>query len=324
MRFGIAQLRCVINRGVGSSPGLPSGVQAATTAPDGGQVHTRTARERQAVRGFTEARSAPAPLVLSARPDDVLRNVDRRFLTVDERRRSGALRHPADRDAYLAAHLLVRCCAARLTGEPTETLELVQRCSECGSGRHGKPSLRGLPHVQVSLAHTRGAVVAGAAWGPIGVDVESLATRGADTGGMAYVLTCAEIGQVQSSADPPTAFLRHWVRKECLVKIGVITLDTMRQVDLTAATEETTPGGRAEYRYGTVHVVDWLDPLLGAVLAVAGSEPPVIGSFPRDDRGQSPAGAADRPFRSSDADADVELEPLVVLGNQCCPDSQPT
>jgi 4'-phosphopantetheinyl transferase len=128
------------------------------------------------VRGFTERRSAPAPLVPSARPHDVLKNVDRGILTVDERRRSAAMHHPADRDT-----------------------EAVQRCSECGSGGHGKPSMSGLPVVRISLAHTRGAVVAGAAWGPVGVDVESLATHDADTGGMAWALTGAEVGQVQSS-----------------------------------------------------------------------------------------------------------------------------
>src|SRR3954465_8806288 len=109
-------------------------------------------------------RTLLGPLVVTAAAAGVLRTADPSMLTVDERLRYAALRRPADRDAFLASHLLVRRCAAALTGRAPETLELVQVCGECGSRGHGRPLLAGVPDVHVSLAHTRGVVVAGAGW----------------------------------------------------------------------------------------------------------------------------------------------------------------
>jgi 4'-phosphopantetheinyl transferase len=220
--------------------------------------------------------------VLAARPADVLHVVGDRFLTPPERRRAGALRHRDDRDAYVAAHALVRECAAQLAGFDAGSLEVVQRCPECRAAGHGKPFLRGHQDVHLSLAHSRRAVVAGAGWAPVGVDVEDVDGTGASTtdpGFMASVLTPAEMDGVRSAAEPHLAFLRLWVRKESLVKLGVVTLDTVRHVNLRGG----PPGAgddRPESRYGSLHVIDWVDPILGAAFAVAAAEPPVVGTFP--------------------------------------------
>src|SRR3712207_175671 len=219
-----------------------------------------------------------APLIVLARPEDVLRGGDERLLTTREQRRAGALRHRADRDAHIAAHLLVRHCAAALTGRPVESLELVQECPECGSTEHGRPSIAGLPELHVSLAHTRGAVVAGADRRPIGVDVEGLRTTDLDPAVLAATLTTAETARVRSASDPPLAFLRHWVRKECLVKLGVATLDELSRVELEPATEQDGERGRTYSRFGVLHLVDWFEPTLGVAVAAAAHGPLVVGS----------------------------------------------
>jgi 4'-phosphopantetheinyl transferase len=219
-----------------------------------------------------------APLILLARPEDVLRVGNEHLLTSREQRRAGALRHRADRDAHVAAHLLVRHCAATLTGQPVESLELVQECAECGSTEHGRPSIAGLPELHVSLAHTRGAVVAGADRRPIGVDVEGLRATDLDPTVLASTLTAAETARVRSASDPSSAFLRHWVRKECLVKVGVVTLDELSRVELDPTTERDGEGGRTHGRYGPLHLVDWFDPTLGVAVAAAAHGLPVVGA----------------------------------------------
>jgi 4'-phosphopantetheinyl transferase len=218
------------------------------------------------------------PLVVLARPEDVLRAGGEHLLTPRERQRAGALRHRADRDAYVAAHQLVRHCAAALTGRPVDALELVQECADCGSTEHGRPSIAGVPGLHVSLAHTRGAVVAGADRRPIGVDVEGARTRDLDPAVLAHTLTRAEAARVRAANDPPSAFLRHWVRKECLVKLGVVTLDELSRVELDPATEQDAGEGRTRSRFGLLHLLDWFDPTLDVAVAAAAHGPPVLGS----------------------------------------------
>jgi 4'-phosphopantetheinyl transferase len=216
------------------------------------------------------------PLVVLARAGDVLRAGGEHLLTPRERQRAGALRHRADRDAYVAAHQLVRHCAAALTGRPVETLELVQECADCGSTAHGRPSIAGVPELHVSLAHTRGAVVAGADRRPIGVDVEGARTRDLDPAVLAHTLTAAEATRVRTANDPPSAFLRHWVRKECLVKLGVVTLDELSRVELDPTTEQDAGEGRTRSRFGPLHLLDWFDPTLDVAVAAAAHGPPVL------------------------------------------------
>jgi 4'-phosphopantetheinyl transferase len=225
------------------------------------------------------------PLVHAAGTDVVLRALDRRLLTADERRRCARLRQPADRDARMAAHLLVRWSAAQLTGQSMETLEIVQRCPSCGSADHGRPSVASLPAVHVSFARTRGAVVAAAGWDPVGVDVESARPRERlGDSALSLGLTDAEIARVQSAQEPAMAFLRHWTLKECLVKAGVATLDTLPRVELDLSSTGRTTDGRSRTRYGSLHLLDWFDPGLDAVVAAAGARPPVVGHLPVDGR----------------------------------------
>lgn len=219
-----------------------------------------------------------APLIYLARPTDVLRGGGEHLRAPSERHRAGSLRRGHDRDAYIAAHLLVRHCAAALTGRPVEALTLVQQCAECGSTDHGRPSIEELPDVHVSLAHTSGAAVAGADRQPIGVDVERAPANGLDPAVLGLALTPAERSRVLGAADPSAAFLRHWVRKECLVKVGAITLDELSRVDVGPASADAAAGRGTRDRFGALHLTDWFDAALGVVVAAATARPPAIGT----------------------------------------------
>ncbi|OII61500.1 hypothetical protein BJP40_05125 [Streptomyces sp. CC53] len=181
------------------------------------------------------APAAPTPLALVRATADVLPLLDTVVLAPYERDR--AARHPAgqQRDDYLAAHVLVRLCAARYLGVDPATLVLGQHCTGCGGEDHGRPFLRGLPGVGVSLSHTRGAVAAAAGHGPVGVDVEDAAGAVFSPRVAARVLAPAELSAVRADPDPARAFLRLWVRKESLVKVGATTLGGLRGFDLTAS-----------------------------------------------------------------------------------------
>ncbi|MFC8722104.1 4'-phosphopantetheinyl transferase family protein [Kitasatospora sp. NPDC057198] len=163
-----------------------------------------------------------------ARPD-----ADERLLTGYERERLGRFRRDTDRDDYLAAHLLVRYCAAAHLGTDPAAIAFGQRCPGCGSGVHGRPYLTDRPGTHLSLSHTNGVIAAAAAPVPVGVDVEHLGPRHDDPTALRHVLTPAEAALVRGHADPTAAFLRLWVRKEALIKLGRTTLDSLAELDLS-------------------------------------------------------------------------------------------
>lgn len=183
-----------------------------------------------------DAYEGDGPLVVASASGEVLRHPEAggHLLTALEQRRASRFHHESGRIDFTAAHILVRLCAARLLGIPAAGLTLAQHCPGCGTDEHGKPYLIGLPDVHVSLSHTRGVVAAAAGWQPVGIDVE-LPQRGGPAVGVAErVLTEGELHQVRAQADPSRAFLRQWVRKEAMIKIGRATLDTLDRLDLSA------------------------------------------------------------------------------------------
>lgn len=229
---------------------------------------------------LARVRWAPArrPLVVVATPAEVLADTDVGLLDAAERQRSAFLRDPADRAAYVAAHLLVRRCAAALSGRPVADLVVQQWCADCGTAGHGRPSIAGSPELHISWAHTRSAVVAAASWHPVGVDVETLPPNGSGTGRFPG-LAPAERWQLRSAADPSLLALRHWVRKECLVKAGVVSLDGAHRVDLSRVVERHDRAGRSVGRYRGLRLVDWRDPVRRALVAVAGAGVPMVRSL---------------------------------------------
>ncbi|MFJ5232253.1 4'-phosphopantetheinyl transferase family protein [Kitasatospora sp. NPDC088391] len=176
------------------------------------------------------------PLAVLATTADVLArpDADERLLAPYERERAGRFRRAADRDDYLAAHLLVRFCAAAQLGVDPADLAFGQRCPGCGSDAHGRPLLTDRPGTWLSLSHTNGIIAAAAAPVPIGVDVEHLGPRTTDPASLGHVLTPAEAALVRAHPEPTRAFLRQWVRKEALIKLGRATLDSLPGLDLSA------------------------------------------------------------------------------------------
>ncbi|GGQ20421.1 4'-phosphopantetheinyl transferase family protein [Streptomyces virginiae] len=177
------------------------------------------------------ALAGPTGAVLAAAGDV------RELLTRTELDRAGALRSAGDRDDFLAAHALVRLCAGRLLGRPAQGLTVVQSCGSCDRP-HGRPRLAEAPGTGVSLAHTRGWVAAAAADGPVGVDVEAVGAGDVDWRTAQAVCTEEELAALRADTHPRRAFLRQWVRKESLVKVGVGTLDEPARLDVPVYGQE--------------------------------------------------------------------------------------
>jgi 4'-phosphopantetheinyl transferase len=170
-------------------------------------------------------------------------------LTPLERRRRDRLVRPADREAYAAAHGLVRECAAELLGLAPGAVVLAQTCPTCGGTGHGAPRLVGHAEVAVSLSHTDGYVAAiaatrlGQATGRstgrrpgrgdsagraprVGIDVERVRDVPADA------FSARERRWVAAASDAPAAGTTLWVRKEALVKSGLLDLDGLADCDV--------------------------------------------------------------------------------------------
>jgi 4'-phosphopantetheinyl transferase len=199
-------------------------------------------------------------LVLVAGTDEVLAHpglgeAPMAMLTAAEAERAHRFRFDADRRDFVAAHILLRLTAARVLGTGAAELTVVQHCGSCG-GPHGRPWLAGYPGTYLSLAHTRGAVVAAAGPGPVGVDVERTDRRGpgAEPALLARTMTPAEGAEIMADPDPSLAFLRLWVRKESLVKVGATTLGDLDQLDLSPLGVGPAPG---PLRFGDWHLLDW-------------------------------------------------------------------
>ena len=219
---------------------------------------------------------AEGPVVLAGPTDEVLSLVGltETALRPGERDRADALRRPADRRDFVAAHLLVRVCAAHLLRLPAQQIQIVQRCASCG-GDHGQPSVPGAPQIGVSLSHARGHVAAAAGAGPVGVDIEPVVDAGIVPELAGSVLAAGERAALTGLAEPAAAaaLTRQWVRKEALVKIGVLTLDSFAELDLSGLPIGPPPRGHtacwAVPGLDGVHLVDWVDPradVYGAVV----------------------------------------------------------
>lgn len=132
-------------------------------------------------------------------------------LGTEERARAASFRVRADRNAYVAAHVLL----ARLAGEVTGKEPASWRFEP---DARGKPHLAGLDEkLYASLSHTRGAVAVGLCRDvELGVDIETRFDAFADLAG--DVLTAREQQAVFTSDDPAQGFTRLWTRKEALTK----------------------------------------------------------------------------------------------------------
>ena len=163
-------------------------------------------------------------------------DTDLGLLTSAERGRHERLVAEADKQAYAAAHVLVRECAAELLGAARGEIVIEQRCARCGSVEHGAPSVADAA-VQVSLSHARGQVAAVAATRRCGIDVERV-SRGPDR-----ALSPREVAWVTGQEDAAYAFTRLWVRKEALVKAGHGSMAAAQRLDVL---DEDGPADQVE------------------------------------------------------------------------------
>lgn len=171
-------------------------------------------------------------------------------LTEAEGVRHQRLRFASDRNAYRAAHLLVRACAGELLGVAPRLVRVEQACLRCGKPGHGRPSIVGEPGITVSLSHTRGFVAAVAATVGCGIDVEAVATAIPRT-----AVTTRERAWLDARPDPLRAFTQLWVRKEALVKAGVA--DDPASIDVLADDAVPGPAGR----FGEFTLTGWSGPV---------------------------------------------------------------
>ena len=187
--------------------------------------------------------------------------VDLGLLTAAERARHERLVTEADKQAYAAAHILVRECAAELLGAAREEIVIEQRCARCDSTEHGAPSVAGAAAVRVSLSHTRGQVAAVAAGRRCGIDVEKV-SRGPDR-----ALSPREAAWVAGQEDAAYAFTRLWERKEALVKAGHGSMAAAQRLDvLSEGPSGDVPAGQV----GEVRLTQWEGSgFLGAVAICA-------------------------------------------------------
>jgi 4'-phosphopantetheinyl transferase len=167
-----------------------------------------------------------------------------RVLTPTERVRAGRFRREQDASDFVAAHLLARECAGTQMQRPPAEIIVRQSCSGCGRTDHGAPFVAGASGVAVSLSHSRGVVAAAAVAGVVGVDVERRGRRRPAETLLASVLTADELAHLRTASGRSLAFLRLWVRKEALVKLGDAELDRLDERDVLDLGATTADGRR--------------------------------------------------------------------------------
>ncbi|MDQ4114010.1 MAG: 4'-phosphopantetheinyl transferase superfamily protein [Actinomycetota bacterium] len=188
-------------------------------------------------------------------------DADLGLLTTAERARHERLVADADKQAYAAAHVLVRECAAELLGTAREEIVIEQRCARCDSTEHGAPSVAGAESAWVSLSHARGQVAAVAATRRCGIDVEKV-SRGPDR-----ALSQREVAWVAGQDDAAYAFTRLWVRKEALVKAGHGSMAAAQRLDVLSG---GLSGDAPADRIGRARITQWEGSgFLGAVAICA-------------------------------------------------------
>jgi 4'-phosphopantetheinyl transferase len=157
-----------------------------------------------------------------SKPTDMARSPSERFATLSatERRRLAGIRDSQAAADYLAGRSLARSVLASYAGCDPGALTFDRTCRHCG-GSHGKPtvSLAGRT-VDFSLSHAAGvAVLAVTSGDDVGIDIEPLRLSERD-GVVAEALrgTLSEAEATGVGLESGYNLLRHWTRKEALLK----------------------------------------------------------------------------------------------------------
>lgn len=221
---------------------------------------------------------AVGPLAAVASTDEVLRHplAGQHLLNAGERGRVARFHREGARRDFVAAHLLVRLCAGQLLGIAPTEVAFAQYCPACRGTDHGRPLLTDRPDVHLSLSHADGVVAAAAGHVPVGIDVERRArARGTDV--MQRVLTAAELDLVTAHSDPDYAFLRQWVRKEALIKVGRADLDSLGVLDLSALPLDAEG---IPLRFEDLYVMDLTDCRRDALVTAVSATPARLKTAP--------------------------------------------
>jgi 4'-phosphopantetheinyl transferase len=177
-------------------------------------------------------------------------------LTPTERQRAAAFAFDSDRDNFVAAHVLARVAVAHLVGAEAADITLIQRCSVCGAA-HGSPRVSDHSEVSVAWSHTRGYVAAAAGWVPTAVDVEAGDRLLVSEALARSVLADDELAGLAAAADPASYFLRQWVRKECLIKRGLIELDDLATTSFASLPIPMPGDGLVQRRWNDLELLEW-------------------------------------------------------------------
>ncbi|MFE0678033.1 4'-phosphopantetheinyl transferase family protein [Streptomyces sp. NPDC058867] len=174
--------------------------------------------------------------------------LDESVLDAVERRRAAALRRPAERALYVAAHSALRRVLSAYTGVAAPALRMVrQPCPRCGEP-HGRPAVAGPAGtgVHFSLSHSDGLALLALAPAPVGADLqrvpEARVVREASRS-----LHPSERGQLDSlpAEARPAAFARCWSRKEAFLKArgDGLSLRALREVYVGSGARPSGPAG---------------------------------------------------------------------------------
>ena len=165
-----------------------------------------------------------------------------------ERERLSRFQSQQAEQDFVAAHWLGRQALGAATSTDPRSWTLAQSCRRCGAS-HGPVHVSAAPRGHdadwhLSLSHSRGVVGAAVARCPVGVDLERRWERhwAEDVADLAY--SAAERRLLDEEADPgrAAALARlFWTRKESLVKLGRLSLDTLASTDVSGLPEPQSP-----------------------------------------------------------------------------------
>lgn len=149
-------------------------------------------------------------------PDSAAIVALRPLLDAYEQTRAERFRQAADRDAYIAAHALLRTMLSRFTGVGPATLRFL-------IDENGKPSLdpaQGPTDLHFSLSHTRGLVACAVGRPcPVGIDVEAWREPAPIELAARYFAPAeARLVAERAPAERSAAFYRLWTLKESYLK----------------------------------------------------------------------------------------------------------
>ncbi len=141
-------------------------------------------------------------------------------LSEAEQEHARRLREPADRERFLASHLLLReLLGVRLGLAPRQLLFRRATCPACGD-QHGRPVLAWpAADVHFSLSRRGDIVLVAIAETAVGVDVELVPSEEASRQ-VSRLLPASERDELEraASAQRPEVFARLWARKEAYLK----------------------------------------------------------------------------------------------------------